>query len=76
MPRSEEFREQFGFDHDCECTEQIAAGLFVSVTPCYTGLCDAAMARCEESKDEVRAERAANAQLRIQLKELGVEPRV
>lgn len=70
------FKEKYGFDHDCHCLEDAEAGNLAAVSMCYLTMTDQALEACESYRGAIKEERAANAQLRIQLKELGAEPRV
>lgn len=73
---SEEFEELYGFPHECHCAADWENGDCGIVSECYMGLSDDALAQCHKFKGELAdVDRKADA-LRLQVAELGGEPRV
>jgi hypothetical protein len=73
---SSEFVEMYGFEHNCHCASDWVEGRTGLVAECYTELCDDALTQCHTFKGKIaELERTASV-LRVQVGELGGEPRV
>lgn len=70
----DEFRELYGFTHECHCADDWAEGNVGLVSACYLGMCQEALDGLRDKIKELKASEATNAQLRIQLIEAGLEP--
>lgn len=64
---SDDFRDRFGFDHQCQCADDWAAGNLGVVAVCYLNMCRDAMEYLAEARAELAAKDDELAQLRIQL---------
>ena len=73
---SAEFEEMYGFEHNCHCAEDWMEGKTGLVSECYTELCDDALTQCHKYKGELAGRARELAVLRVQVAELGGEPRV
>lgn len=73
---SSEFEEMYGFEHDCHCASDWAEGRTGLVSECYTNLCDDALTQCHKYKGLLAQRDRELATLRVQVGELGGEPRV
>lgn len=74
MP-SAEFQDLYGFEHNCRCAQDWIDGNTGLVSECYTKLCDDALTRCHEFKGQLAEAERTLVNLRLQVAELGGEPR-
>lgn len=70
-----EFSDLYGFEHDCHCKEDFEEGKVGLVSECYIGLTDDALTQCSKFKGKLAELERTLTNLRIQVTELGGEPR-
>jgi len=73
---AEEFKEMYGFDHDCHCKEDWEEGNVGLVSECYTKMVNEALKQCHLYKGEVAELERSILLLQMQIREMDSEPRV
>ena len=71
-----DFKDLYGFEHDCHCASDWKDGNTGMVSMCYTEMCDDALKRCHEYKGEVAHLKRKIGVLRDQVRAKGEEPSV
>lgn len=69
-----EFKELYGFEHNCHCLQDWHDTNLELVSKCYTELCDDALTTCHRFKGLVADLERRNTMLRVQIEALGVDP--
>lgn len=64
---SDDFVEAYGFEHNCRCAEDWAEGNLGIVSLCYLDMCREALDHLKETREELAASRATEAELRVML---------
>ena len=71
-----EFKDLYGFEHNCRCRQDWEEENVGLVSECYTKLCDDALEQCFKLKGQVADKDRKLDILRVQVSELGGEARV
>lgn len=76
ITNAEDFLDKYGFEHDCRCAKDWLEGNCGMVTECYCKMTDDALEACFRMKGELAGSKREADQLRLQVAELGEQPRV
>lgn len=71
-----DFEDTYGFPHDCHCSSDWEEGKVQLCSECYMGMTEDALRTCHEFKGQIAGLERTSDALRIQVRELGGEPRV
>lgn len=76
MVNNSDFEDRYGFPHDCRCDADWQEGNVAMASVCFMKMAEDALDRCYRYKGEVAGLVREGEALRIQVRELGGEPRV